>query len=125
MFSLISEAHAETTAAVGAAPAPQGPASNTMEGALMQFAPLFLIFAVFYFMLIRPQQKRYKEHQSMVEGLRRGDKVVTGGGFVGTVVRVEGDEAVVEIAKGVEVTVVKTTITSVNAKTEPSEAKKD
>jgi preprotein translocase subunit YajC len=120
MFSLISEAHAQTTAATGAvAPAPQGPASNTMESTLMQFAPLFLIFAVFYFMLIRPQQKRFNDHKKMVEGMRRGDRVVTGGGFIGTVVRVDGDEAVVEIANGVQVTVVKSTITSINAKTEP------
>ncbi|MBI3418954.1 MAG: preprotein translocase subunit YajC [Proteobacteria bacterium] len=122
MLSLISQAFAET--APSAAPAPQGPASNTVEGALMQFVPLFLIFGVFYFFLIRPQQKKYEQHKTMVEGLRRGDRVVTGGGFIGTVVKVEGDEAVVEIADGVKVTVVKSTITQVNAKTEPDASPK-
>jgi preprotein translocase subunit YajC len=125
MFSLISKAYAETAApAASSAAAPAAAAGgappSTMEGALKQFAPLVLIFAVFYFMLIRPQQKRYEQHKKMVEGLRRGDRVVTGGGFIGTVVKVEGDEAVVEIAEGVKVSVVKSTITQVNAKTEPS-----
>jgi preprotein translocase subunit YajC len=126
MFSLISKAYAETAAPAAATAAAPGAAAgappNTIEAALMQFAPLILIFAVFYFMLIRPQQKRYEQHKKMVEGLRRGDRVVTGGGFIGTVVKVEGDEAVVEIADGVKVSVVKSTITQVNAKTEPAAA---
>ncbi len=117
MFSLISKAYAQTAETPAAATPPDG--QNTMEGALMQFLPLLLIFGVFYFMLIRPQQKKYERHKAMVEGLRRGDRVVTGGGLIGTVAKVEGDEAVVEIADGVKVTVVKSTITQVNAKTEP------
>jgi preprotein translocase subunit YajC len=88
--------------------------------AMMQFLPLVLIFVVFYFLLIRPQQKRAKEHKSMLGNLRRGDKVVTGGGIIGTVAKVTGDEEVqVDIAEGMRVRVVRSTITSVLARTEP------
>lgn len=115
---LISEAFAQTAAPAAAA---AGGAPQSVDGVLMQFLPLFLIFGVFYFLLIRPQQKRYEQHKSMVEGIRRGDKVVTGGGILGTVVRADmGDEVLVEIADNVKVRVLKSTITSVNAKTEPS-----
>lgn len=114
----ISEAFAQTAApAAGAAQA----APPSTEGVLMQFLPLFLIFGVFYFLLIRPQQKRYEDHKTMVSGLRRGDKVITGGGIIGTVVRVEGDNEVsVEIAENVKVRVMKDTITKVVSKTEPA-----
>jgi preprotein translocase subunit YajC len=114
---LISDALAQTAAPVAAAAGAAPPA--TVEGTLMQFLPLFLIFGVFYFMLIRPQQKKYEQHKTMVEGIRRGDKVVTAGGILGTVVRADtGDEVVVEIADNVKVRVLKSTITTVNAKTE-------
>ncbi|MDG5494174.1 preprotein translocase subunit YajC [Niveispirillum sp. SYP-B3756] len=87
---------------------------------LMSLAPLVLIFVVFYFLLIRPQQKKMKEHKSMLDALRRGDKVVTGGGIVGTVIKVGTDDDVtVEIAEGVRVRVMRGTITSVLSKTEP------
>jgi preprotein translocase subunit YajC len=87
---------------------------------LMSLAPLVLIFVVFYFLLIRPQQKKMKEHKAMLEALRRGDKVVTGGGIVGTVVKVGTDDDVtVEIAEGVRVRVMRGSITSVLSKTEP------
>ena len=113
---LISDALAETAAPVAAAAA-AAPAS--VDGVLMQFLPLFLIFGVFYFLLIRPQQKKFEQHKAMVEGIRRGDKVVTAGGILGTVVRADtGDEVVVEIAENVKVRVLKNTITTVNAKTE-------
>jgi preprotein translocase subunit YajC len=94
-----------------------------MEGnAFAQFVPLILIFAIMYFLLIRPQQKKMKEHQAMVEALRRGDRVLTQGGIVGKVVKVkEGNEIDVEIAEGVKVSVVKTTIAQVLSKTEPAE----
>jgi preprotein translocase subunit YajC len=86
----------------------------------LQFLPLVLIFVVFYFLLIRPQQKKAKEHRTTLDALRRGDRVVTGGGIIGTIVRVEGPEEVtVEIAEGVRVRVVRSTITSVVAKPEP------
>ncbi|UEM18763.1 preprotein translocase subunit YajC [Skermanella mucosa] len=88
---------------------------------LMSFLPLILIFVVFYFLLIRPQQKKLKEHKSMLEALRRGDRVVTGGGIIGTITKVgTDDELVVEIAEGVRVRVLRSTINLVLAKTEPA-----
>ena len=75
-----------------------------------QFIPLILIFVIFYFFLIRPQQKKAKEHKIMVANLKRGDKVVTSGGIVGTVERVmENDKAEIEISEGVKVEIVKST----------------
>ena len=83
---------------------------------------LLLIFVIMYFLLIRPQQKKMKEHQAMLEGLRRGDQIITQGGVVGKIVKVKDDanEVEVEIAKGVNVRVVKSTITTVMNKTEPA-----
>ena len=91
-------------------------------GAIAQFLPLILIFAIMYFLLIRPQQKKMKEHQAMVEAVRRGDQVVTQGGLIGKVSKVkEGDNEIeVEIAEGVKVRVVKSTIAQVLSKTEPA-----
>ena len=87
---------------------------------LVSMLPLILIFVIFYFLLIRPQQRRAKEHAQMVQNLRRGDQVVTAGGIVGKVVRVgEGDEIEVEIADGVRVKVVRNTVSAVLSKTEP------
>ena len=93
-----------------------------MEGnAFAQFIPLILIFAIMYFLLIRPQQKKMKEHQQMVEALRRGDQVITQGGLIGKVVKVkENNELDVEIADGVKVRVVQSTIAQVVSKTEPA-----
>ncbi|MDR3518209.1 MAG: preprotein translocase subunit YajC [Azospirillaceae bacterium] len=92
---------------------------------IMSFLPLVLIFVVFYFLLIRPQQKKVKDHKTMLEALRRGDRVVTGGGIVGTVVKVgTEDDVTVEIAENVRVRVVRSTITGVLAKTEPARAVK-
>jgi preprotein translocase subunit YajC len=92
-----------------------------MDGkALGQFIPLILIFVIFYFLLIRPQQKRIKEHKSMVDSLSRGDNIVTAGGLVGKVVRVlEDDKAEIEISENVTVRVIKSTISQVLSKTEP------
>lgn len=87
---------------------------------LVQFLPLILIFVVFYFLLIRPQQKRMKEHRDMLAAIRRGDRIVTGGGIVGTVVKVgPEDELTVEIAEGVRVKVLRSTVSGVQAKTQP------
>lgn len=87
---------------------------------LVSFLPFVLILVVFYFLLIRPQQKRLKEHKAMLEAVRRGDRIVTGGGIIGTVAKVDSDnELVVEIAEGVRVRVLRSTVTSVLAKTEP------
>ncbi len=75
-----------------------------------QFIPLILIFVIFYFFLIRPQQKKVKEHKIMVANLKRGDKVVTSGGIVGTVERVmENDKAEIEISENVKVEIVRST----------------
>ncbi len=87
---------------------------------LGQFIPLILIFVIFYFLLIRPQQKRIKEHKAMVDSLNRGDDIVTSGGIVGKVVRVlEDDKAEVEIAENVTVKIIKSTVSQVISKTEP------
>jgi preprotein translocase subunit YajC len=88
----------------------------------MMFLPIILIFVVFWFLLIRPQQKKMKEHQAMLGALRRGDKVVTGGGIVGTITKVSADdsELTVEIAENVKVRVLRSTISNVLSKTEPA-----
>jgi len=99
-----------TAALAQAAPAAEASAYASM-------LPLLAIFAVFYFLLIRPQQKRAKEHQAMLGELKKGDEVVTAGGIVGRVTKVaDGDQVQVEIAKGVEVAVIKSTITTVLGK---------
>ncbi|MFT6089044.1 preprotein translocase subunit YajC [Sulfitobacter sp.] len=91
-----------------------------MQG-IQQFVPLILIFAIMYFLLIRPQQKKVKEHQAMVKGLRRGDQVVTQGGLIGKVVKVKDDgELEVELAENVKVRVIQSTIATVVSKTEPA-----
>ena len=75
-----------------------------------QFIPLILIFVIFYFFLIRPQQKKVKDHKAMVESLKRGDKVVTSGGITGRVERlIDNDKVEVEIAENIKVEVVKAT----------------
>ena len=96
-------------------------AAGAQGPSLLSQLPFFIaIFAIFYFLLIRPQQKKLKEHQAMVEALRRGDKVVTQGGVVGKVTKVRDDgEVEVEIAKDVNVRVIKHTIQQVVSKTEP------
>ncbi len=89
--------------------------------AFAQFLPLILIFLIMYFLLIRPQQKKVKEHQAMVTALRRGDQVVTQGGLIGKVTKVKDEgEVEVELAEGVKVRVVRNTIASVINKTEPA-----
>ena len=88
------------------------------------FIPLILIFAIMYFLLIRPQQKKVKEHHNMVAALRRGDQVVTQGGLIGKVTKVkEENEIEVEVATGVKVRVVQNTIAQVLSKTEPAKDK--
>ena len=78
-----------------------------------QFIPLILIFVIFYFFLIRPQQKRVKDHKTMVENLKRGDEVITSGGIIGTIERVmEDDRIEVILADNVKVQIIKSTITS-------------
>ena len=82
-----------------------------------------LIFAIMYFLMIRPQQKKMKEHRQMVEALRRGDQVITQGGLIGKVTKVKDDNEIdLEISDGVKVRVIKSTIVQVLNKTEPSDA---
>ena len=88
--------------------------------AFAQFVPLILIFAIMWFLLIRPQQKKMKEHKAMVDAVRKGDQVVTAGGLIGKVAKVKDDNEVeVELAQGVKVRVVQSTIQTVLNKTEP------
>jgi preprotein translocase subunit YajC len=111
MFDLfLSPAYAQTAAGGGAA------------GGLISFVPILLIFVIMYFLMIRPQQKKMRDHRAMVEALRRGDQVVTSGGMIGKVVKVSDAEVEVEFAPNVKVRVVKNTIASVTSKTEPAEA---
>ena len=93
-----------------------------MDGgsAITQFLPLILIFMIMYFLLIRPQQKKMKQHQAMVAALRRGDQVVTQGGLIVKVTKVKDDNEVeVELSENVRVKVVRSTIAQVINKTEP------
>ena len=86
---------------------------------IAQFIPLILIFVIFYFFLIRPQQKRAKDHKAMVSSLKRGDEIITSGGILGTIDRVmEDDRIEVIIGENVKVQVIKTTITSLLKKEE-------
>ena len=83
--------------------------------------PMILVFAIMYFLMIRPQQKKIKEHQAMVAALRRGDQVVTQGGLIGKVVKVKEDNEIeIELADGIKVRVVQSTIATILNKTEPA-----
>ena len=89
--------------------------------AFAQFVPLILIFAIMYFLLIRPQQRKLKDHKKMVESLRRGDMIVTQGGLIGKVTKVKEDnELEVELSEGVKVRAVQSTVAQVLSKTEPA-----
>ena len=106
---LISDALAQAAA--------PGPASQDF---LIQLLPLVAIVAIFYFLFIRPQQRRVKQHQEMVKNVRRGDTVVTQGGLIGRVSKVVDDnEILVEIADGVRVRVLRQMVSEVRAKGEP------
>ena len=88
---------------------------------LESFIPIILIFVIMYFLLVRPQQKKIKEHKNMVDNLRRGDQVLTQGGIIGKITKVkEGEEIEVELAKDVKVSVIRSTIVNVLSKTEPA-----
>jgi preprotein translocase subunit YajC len=116
MFLRLASVFAISLLDVNAALAQAAPAAapTTADG-FMSLAPLFLIVFVFYFLVIRPQSKKMKQHQQMLESLRRGDKVTTAGGIIGTVVRVHDDNQTVEleIAENVKVKVVKATISDI------------
>ena len=105
----VTPAYAQTGAAAGAG------------DLLLNIMPFILIFAIMYFLIIRPQRQRMKQHQEMVNSLRRGDTVVTSGGIVGKVVKVlDETEAQVEIAEGVKIKVVRSMIQDVRSKGEPA-----
>lgn len=106
-----------TTFATIATAAPGG-----FSALMMNLFPFIAIIFVFYFLMIRPQQKRMKEHKEMVEGLKRGDKVVTQGGMIGKITKVDEVTAKVELAEGVVVEVIKSTISEVRNRTEPKAA---
>ena len=89
------------------------------DGGFATLLPLVLIFVVFYFLLIRPQQKRAKNHRNMLAAVVRGDKIVTGGGIIGTVTKVVNDEELaVEIAEGIKIRVQRGLIASVQSKSQ-------
>ena len=95
---------------------------------LTTIAPLIFIFAIMYFLMIRPQQQRAKQHRAMLDNLRRGDTVVTAGGVIGKVVKApnkDDSEVTIEIADKVQVQVIKGTLSEVRAKTQPVDAKTD
>ena len=97
-------------------------AAGSSTPSLVSQLPFFVaIFAIFYFLLIRPQQKKAKEHKAMIDAVRKGDQIVTAGGLVGKITKVRDDgEVDVEIASGVNVRVVQQTIQLVRSKTEPA-----
>lgn len=109
MFISQAWADAAATTAKAAEPAAAG------GSAWASMLPLLLIFVLFYLLVIRPQSKRIKEHQEMLGALKPGDKVVTGGGLYATVVKIDGNDVVVEIASGVQVKAQKHTVTSLQA----------
>ena len=100
----ISPAYAQT------ATGPSGGAS-----AFLQFAPLVFIFIIFYFLMIRPQQQKLKQHRAMIDAVKKGDTVVTGGGLIGKAVKVSDIEVEIELAAGVKVRAIKATLTDVRA----------
>ena len=80
---------------------------------LASFIPLILIFLIFYFLLIRPQQKKQKEHKILLDSIQRGDEILSSGGILGKVIRVDNDKLTVEIAKGVNVIIIRSTVADV------------
>jgi preprotein translocase subunit YajC len=102
----------------------QGAASGGGADIFLNFVPLVLVFIIMWFLIIRPQQRRVKEHQEMLKNVRRGDTVVTSGGIVGKVTKVteDGSDIDVEIAEGVRVKVARSMIAEVRTKGEPVKA---
>ena len=91
----------------------QGTTASSAESSLMSFLPLILMFAVLYFIMIRPQMKRQKEHRNMLAAMAKGDEVVTNDGIVGKVTKVTDAYVGVEIAEGTEITVQKASVTTI------------
>ena len=106
-----------TDAFAQAAAAPAGPPANPTIAFLIQFAPILLIFAVMYLLMIRPQQQRQKQMDTMLKALKKGDRVVTTGGMLGTVVGVEDAKVVLRISEDVKAEFTKAAIVQVLAET--------
>lgn len=102
--------------AQAAAPAAGGAA------AFAQFVPLILVFLIMYFLIMRPQQKKMRQHREMIEALKKGDTVITQGGIIGKVMAVRDEEVEVEIAQGVRIRVVRSTVAQVVNRTAPAAA---
>ena len=100
------------TSTLAAAAAPSAGSSF-----FIQAIPLVLVFVIFYFLMIRPQQRRMKQHQAEIAAVKKGDRVVTGGGLIGKVIKVGETEVEVELGQGVRVTAVKSTLTQVGGTT--------
>ena len=98
---------------MSATPAPGAAPEGGMVAILVQFAPFIIVFVLFYFLLIRPQQRRMKTHQAMIAAVKKNDMVVTGGGLVGKVIKVDEHEVEVELAPSVRVKALKATLTEV------------
>jgi len=109
---------ATTAIAHAAEPAPA-------EGGMASLVPLILIMVIFYFLLIRPQQKRVKEHKNLVDSLKKGDKIITGGGMIGTVIDAKDAILKVEIADGVRVKIRRDTVSGLAETAKTAETKKD
>ena len=88
-------------------------AASQQPSMLASFIPLILIFLIFYFLLIRPQQKKQKEHKVLLDSIQRGDEILSSGGILGKVIKVDNDKLTVEISKGVNVTIIRSTIADV------------
>jgi preprotein translocase subunit YajC len=105
---LITEAFAQTAGGGGGA-----------TSLLVQFMPIILIFVIMYFLILRPQQQKARQHREMVANLRRGDTVITNGGLIGKVAKVDENELQVELAEGVRVRIMRGMVAEVRAKGEP------
>lgn len=99
-----------------------GGGSAGAAGILIQIAPLILLFTIFWFLIIRPQQKRLKDHRDMVAAVKRGDEVVTGGGLIGKVTKVSDADVEVELAPNIRVKAVKSTLSNVTPRGAPQPA---
>ena len=88
-------------------------AATQQPSMLASFIPLILIFLIFYFLLIRPQQKKQKEHKVLLDSIQRGDEILSSGGILGKVIKVDNDKLTVEISKGVNVTIIRSTVADV------------
>jgi preprotein translocase subunit YajC len=87
---------------------------------VIQMAPLILIFGIFYLLLIRPQQKRMKDQRNLIDSAKKGDTVVTGGGLIGKVVKVDGDEVELELGPNMKVRALKSTLSDVRSGSKPA-----